>query len=195
MRHSVSFNFSGTRRTILNSQVMDSYGKVPFNVVSDKKHTTVHTSNGITLAVVEWNHWTPVMHYGGKQLKCKEWIVLDKSKRYVWLTHSAYPSLPTSPADTSAPLLCPRSVGFVSSPTLARNTIGSHATRQSACLSLTRLPPASPPISETSVDRRSSSLQTGPATIFSSGATERMWLWSRLPMSPSSSQACSRRPS
>ena len=99
MRHSVSFNFSGTRKTILNSQVTDSYGKVPFNVVSDKKHTTVRTSNGTTLAVVEWNHWTPVMHYGGKQLKCKEWIVLHKSKRYVWLTRSTYPSLPTSPAD------------------------------------------------------------------------------------------------
>ena len=81
MRHSVSFKFSGTKKTILNSQVMDPHGKVSFNVVSDKKHTTVRASDGTTLAVVEWNHSIPVMQYGGKQLKCKEWIAWDRSGR------------------------------------------------------------------------------------------------------------------
>ncbi len=82
-RHSVCFKFSGTKKTILNSQVMDPYGKVPFNVVSDKKHTTVRASDGSTLAVVDWHHSVPIMHYGGKKLKCKEWIVWDNSKQCV----------------------------------------------------------------------------------------------------------------
>jgi hypothetical protein len=82
-RHSVCFKFTGTKQTILNSQVMDPYGKVPFNVVSDKKHTTVSGSDGTTLAVMDWNHSAPVMHYGGKKLQCREWIKLDKSKKCV----------------------------------------------------------------------------------------------------------------
>ena len=82
-RHSVCFKFSGTKQTILNSQVVDPYGKVPFNVVSDKKHTTVCASDGTTLAVVDWDHSSPVMHYGGKKLQCREWIKLDKSKKCV----------------------------------------------------------------------------------------------------------------
>jgi hypothetical protein len=67
---------------------MDPYGKVPFNVVSDKKHTTVRASDGTTLAMVDWNHSVPVMHYGGKKLKCKEWIVLDKSKQVRTFSHA-----------------------------------------------------------------------------------------------------------
>ncbi|KAH9162114.1 hypothetical protein EDB89DRAFT_551929 [Lactarius sanguifluus] len=87
-RHSVSFTFTGTKKTILNSQVMDPHGKVPFNVVSDKKNTTVRASNGTTLAVVEWNHSAPIMHHGGKKLKCKEWIVWNNSKKVRVLTHA-----------------------------------------------------------------------------------------------------------
>lgn len=125
-RHSVCFKFSGTKQTILNSQVMDPYGKVPFNVVSDKKHTTVRASDGTTLAVVDWNHSTPVMHYGGKKLKCREWILWDNSKQYV-------PRRVTAPSASllTHRLLFLRSVGSVSSPTPARNITGSHATRRS----------------------------------------------------------------
>ncbi|KAI9434421.1 hypothetical protein H4582DRAFT_1977429 [Lactarius indigo] len=86
-RHSVSFKFTGTKKTILNSQVTDPYGKVPFSVVSDKKQTTVRASDGTTLAMVEWNHSAPIIHYGGKKLKCKEWIVWNNSKKVRVLTH------------------------------------------------------------------------------------------------------------
>ncbi|KAH8984231.1 hypothetical protein EDB92DRAFT_1803259 [Lactarius akahatsu] len=87
-RHSVSFKFTGTKKTILNSQVMDPYGKVPFNVASDKKTTTVRASDGTTLAVVEWNHSAPIMHHGGRKLRCKEWIVWNNSKKVRVLTHA-----------------------------------------------------------------------------------------------------------
>lgn len=87
-RHSVCFRFSGTKQTILNSQVVDQYGKVPFAVVSDKKHTTVRASDGTTLAVVDWHHSAPIMHYGGKKLKCREWIPWDNSKQVRVLTHA-----------------------------------------------------------------------------------------------------------
>ena len=179
-RHSVCFKFSGTKKTILNSQVMDPYGKVPFNVVSDKKHTTVRASNGTTLAVVDWNHSAPVLHYGGRELKCRDWIVLNNKKQCVGLTRLC-PS-PASPADASSPFLFPRSIGSVSSTTLARNIIGSHAMRQSTYVSLFRPPPAS---SSPSLRHlliyvpRSSSPQTSQASIFSSGATQRAWSRSR----------------
>jgi hypothetical protein len=134
-RHSVCFKFSGTKQTILNSQVMDPYGKVPFNVVSDKKHTTVSAADGTTLAVMDWNHSAPVMHYGGKKLQCREWIKLDKSKKCV-LRYFRSPS--RSPSDALVPFLyLARFVGFVSSPTLARNITGSHATKRSTYVSFT----------------------------------------------------------
>lgn len=82
-RHSVVFKFSGTPETILNSQVLDPYGKAPFNVQSDKKHTTVRASDGGTLVVVDWDHSAPVMHYQGKKLKCKEWIGWSSAKKFV----------------------------------------------------------------------------------------------------------------
>jgi hypothetical protein len=94
-RRSVCFKFSGTKQSILNSQVMDPYGKVPFIVGSDKKHTTVRASDGTTLAMVDWNHSIPVMHYGGKKLKCREWIVWDNHKQCVLAAptrSAAYPS-------------------------------------------------------------------------------------------------------
>ena len=99
-RHSVSFKFSGTKQTILNSQVMDPQGRVPFKVVSDKKHTTVSTSDGTTLAVMDWNHSSPVMHYNGNKLACKDWIKLDKKKKCV-LHYYRSPARPR--ADTLAP--------------------------------------------------------------------------------------------
>ncbi|KAF8265164.1 hypothetical protein EI94DRAFT_1736536 [Lactarius quietus] len=71
-RHSVCFKFTGTKQTILNSQVLDPYGKMPFNVVSDKKHTTVRMADGSTLA----------------KLQCKEWLKLDKSKKIRILHHA-----------------------------------------------------------------------------------------------------------
>jgi len=67
---------------------MDPYGKAPFNVVSDKKHTTVRAADGNTLAVVDWDHSAPVMHYGGRKLKCGEWIVWDNHKQVRILTHA-----------------------------------------------------------------------------------------------------------
>jgi len=67
---------------------VDPYGKVPFNVVSDKKHTTVSASDGSTLAVIDWDHSAPVMHYGGKKLQCREWIKLNKKEKIRVLHHA-----------------------------------------------------------------------------------------------------------
>ncbi|KAI0293612.1 hypothetical protein BC826DRAFT_1015135 [Russula brevipes] len=79
-RHSVCFKFTGTSETILNSQMHDPYGKTPFVVSSDKKHTTVRASDGTTLVLIDWDHSSPVMHYQGKKLKCKEWLVWERAK-------------------------------------------------------------------------------------------------------------------
>ena len=46
------FKFYGTKETILNSQVFDPYGKIPFINVSDKKHATVRAADGTALAVI-----------------------------------------------------------------------------------------------------------------------------------------------
>jgi hypothetical protein len=61
----------------------DPYGKTPFVVSSDKKHTTVRASDGTTLALIDWDHSSPVMHYQGKKLKCKEWLVWERAKESV----------------------------------------------------------------------------------------------------------------
>ncbi|KAI0299085.1 hypothetical protein B0F90DRAFT_1631571, partial [Multifurca ochricompacta] len=87
-RHSVVFKFTGTKETILNSQVFDPYGKSPFTVASDKKHSTVRSSDGTTLAMIDWDHSNPIMHYQGKKLKCKEWIPWADSKEARILTHA-----------------------------------------------------------------------------------------------------------
>lgn len=58
----------------------DPYGKTPFVVSSDKKHTTVRASDGTTLVLIDWDHSSPVMHYQGKKLKCKEWLVWERAK-------------------------------------------------------------------------------------------------------------------
>lgn len=50
--HSMCFKFYGTKETILNSQVFDPYGKIPFINVSDKKHATVRAADGTALAVI-----------------------------------------------------------------------------------------------------------------------------------------------
>ncbi|KAI0065781.1 hypothetical protein BV25DRAFT_1913221 [Artomyces pyxidatus] len=77
-RHFVTFRFSGTKKTILNSQVHDPYGKTPFTVQSDKKHSVIHASNGSVIAKFDWDHSSPVMEYAGKKMKCKEWIPYHK---------------------------------------------------------------------------------------------------------------------
>jgi hypothetical protein len=83
-RHSVCFKFTGTSETILNSQIHDPYGKTPFVVATDKKkHTTVRASNGTTLALIDWDRPSPVMHYQGKNVKCKEWLVCERAKESV----------------------------------------------------------------------------------------------------------------
>ncbi|KAI0265907.1 hypothetical protein BC834DRAFT_824458 [Gloeopeniophorella convolvens] len=87
-RHSVIFKFTGDKKTILHSQVMDPYGKSPFTVVSDKKHTTVRAADGTTLAAMDWDHSSPVMHYQGQKLRCKEWIPYHKETQSRTLTHA-----------------------------------------------------------------------------------------------------------
>lgn len=136
-RHSVCFKFSGTKQTILNSQVMDPQGRVPFRVVSDKKHTTVSASDGTTLAVMDWNHSSPVMHYNGNKLACKDWIKMDKKRKCVL---RYYRSLARSPLIHWLLFLFAPSVGFVSTITLAGNITGLHAMKQSTCVSLTSPP-------------------------------------------------------
>ncbi|THH17434.1 hypothetical protein EW146_g3375 [Bondarzewia mesenterica] len=84
-RHSVVFKFSGTNKTILNSQVDDPYGKSPFSVSTPKKKvTTFRAVDGTVIAVIDWDHSSPVMEYRGNKIKIKEWLPLkkdDKSSR------------------------------------------------------------------------------------------------------------------
>ncbi|KAI0287618.1 hypothetical protein BC826DRAFT_1188907 [Russula brevipes] len=80
--HSVRFTFTGTPETILNSQIHDPYGGTPFVVATDKKkHTTMRASNGAALALIDWDRPSPVMHYEGKKVKCKEWLVCERDEK------------------------------------------------------------------------------------------------------------------
>ncbi|KAI0042017.1 hypothetical protein FA95DRAFT_627262 [Auriscalpium vulgare] len=86
-RHSVTFRFSTPKTAILNSAVHDPYGKTPFSVHSpDKKHTIVSASNGSVIARIDWDHSSPVIEYGGKKIKAKEWIPFHKESQSRKLT-------------------------------------------------------------------------------------------------------------
>lgn len=92
------FKFSGTNATILNSQVNDPWGKSPFHVSTPtKKVTSFRAADGAVIALIDWDHSSPVMEFRGKKIKIKEWLPLKKDdktsrtfvhegKHYDWIT-------------------------------------------------------------------------------------------------------------
>lgn len=69
----VVFLFIGDE-DILNCRVDDPSGRTPFTIATQKKVTYFKTSDGNMIAVIEWDHSSPVMMYKGRKIKCKEWL-------------------------------------------------------------------------------------------------------------------------
>ncbi|KAI0252028.1 hypothetical protein BJV78DRAFT_1282022 [Lactifluus subvellereus] len=53
----------------------------PFHHRVGQENTTVRAADGTALAMIDWDHSSPVVHYLGKKLRCKEWIVWVDAKR------------------------------------------------------------------------------------------------------------------
>ncbi|KAJ7129280.1 hypothetical protein C8R44DRAFT_978702 [Mycena epipterygia] len=83
----VSFQFSGTKKTIRDSRVTDPWGRTVLTIASTKKESTLHNMQGQVLAVVEWNHSHPRIRYRGSEVKSKELLPLDKKHMIRGMTH------------------------------------------------------------------------------------------------------------
>ncbi|KAJ6616257.1 hypothetical protein B0H10DRAFT_2038025 [Mycena sp. CBHHK59/15] len=83
----VSFQFSGTKKTIRDSRVTDPWGRTVLTINSTKKESVIVNMQGHVLAVVEWNHSLPKIRYHGTETKSKDLFPLDKKQMIRGMTH------------------------------------------------------------------------------------------------------------
>ncbi|KAJ7693920.1 hypothetical protein B0H17DRAFT_482784 [Mycena rosella] len=83
----VSFQFSGTKKTIRDSRVTDPWGRTVLTIASTKKESTLHNMQGQVLAVIEWNHSLPRIRYRGAEVKSKEMFPLERKQMIRGMTH------------------------------------------------------------------------------------------------------------
>ncbi|KAJ7498548.1 hypothetical protein FB451DRAFT_1426052 [Mycena latifolia] len=86
----VSFQFSGTKKTIRDSRVTDPWGQTVLTIASTKKESTLHNMQGQVLAVIEWNHSLPRIRYRGSEVKSKEFFPLDRKEMIRSMTHEGH---------------------------------------------------------------------------------------------------------
>ncbi|KAJ6465144.1 hypothetical protein DFH09DRAFT_1295411 [Mycena vulgaris] len=86
----VSFEFSGTKKSIRDSRVTDPWGRTVLTIASTKKESTLHNMQGHVLAVIEWNHSLPRVRYRGSEVKSKELLPLDRKQMTRGMTHEGH---------------------------------------------------------------------------------------------------------
>ena len=78
---SVVFRFSGSKSGILNSEVVDQFGRPVFRIKTDKHTTDVLDYSDRTIAHLRWWDHGPKIKYHDHESKVKEWIPLTKEKQ------------------------------------------------------------------------------------------------------------------
>ncbi|KAF8213967.1 hypothetical protein K438DRAFT_1802648 [Mycena galopus ATCC 62051] len=74
----ITFKFSGTKPTIRDSKVTDSWGQTVLTISSTKKETTLYNMQGHVFALIEWNHSLPRVRYRGTEVKSKDFLPLER---------------------------------------------------------------------------------------------------------------------
>jgi len=99
-RSSVKLKIPNGSSNIVNSVVVDAVGRSLFSISSNSKRTTlVSCRNDLNVATIEWDRSSPRIVFGGKKVKCKDWLpragpetesrlLTHGDVRYTWMNQS-----------------------------------------------------------------------------------------------------------
>ena len=74
-RPSVELKSSSSGANILDAVVADSAGRTLYTVTSDDGRTKLRSQrDNSKVATIDWDCRSPRMVFGGKKVKCKEWL-------------------------------------------------------------------------------------------------------------------------
>lgn len=91
-RSSVKLKIPNGSSNIVNSVVVDAVGRSLFSISSNSKRTMlVSCTNDVKVATIEWDRSSPRIVFGGKKMKCKDWLPrAGPETEYVSIPATAY---------------------------------------------------------------------------------------------------------